>query len=130
MKSESTERRRRHEHTGRATDRRSTQIPGNSRRFVGLAAAVFPGLYVSDLIELAQGGFSTPQLVLTLAAEAAVPFLVIGLYLLQRPRIGNLASSKRSPKRTRLSSSPAQLCTRSRTQPAIGISSSISSGRG
>jgi hypothetical protein len=58
---------------------------------VGLTAVVFSGLYfLSDVIELIQGGFSTPQLVLTLAAEAAVPFFVIGLYLLQRPRIGNL----------------------------------------
>jgi len=36
---------------------------------VGLAAIVFSVLYfVSDLIELAQGGFSTGQLALTYAA--------------------------------------------------------------
>lgn len=58
---------------------------------VGLAAVVFSALYfLSDLIELAQGRFSTPQLALTGAAEAAVPLFVIGLYLMQRPRIGRL----------------------------------------
>jgi hypothetical protein len=58
---------------------------------VGVVAIVFSALYfLSDLIELAHGGFSTPQLVLTLAAEAAIPLFVIGLYVLQRPRIGRL----------------------------------------
>jgi len=42
------------------------------------------------VVELAQGGFSTPQLLLTLAAEAAIPIFVVGLYVLQRPRIGLL----------------------------------------
>jgi hypothetical protein len=58
---------------------------------VGWTAVVFSGLYfISDVIELRQGGFSTPQLALTLAAEAVIPFFVIGLYVLQRPRIGPL----------------------------------------
>jgi hypothetical protein len=58
---------------------------------VGMAAVVFSVLYfVSDLIELAQGGFSLPRLALTGTAEAAVPFFVIGLYVAQRPRIGRL----------------------------------------
>ncbi len=58
---------------------------------VGVAAVVFSALYiVSDLVELAQGGFSTPQLVLTYVAEAAIPLFVIGLYAVQRPRIGRL----------------------------------------
>ena len=58
---------------------------------VGLAAIVFSVLYfVSDLIELAQGGFSTGQLALTYAAEAAIPLFVIGLYAVQRPRIKQL----------------------------------------
>jgi hypothetical protein len=56
---------------------------------VGLAAAGFSVLYfISDLIELGQGGFSTPQLVLTYVAEAALPLFVLGLYAMQRPRIG------------------------------------------
>jgi hypothetical protein len=58
---------------------------------VGVAAVVFSALYfVSDLVELAQGGFSTSQLVLTYVAEAAIPLFVIGLYAVQRPQIGRL----------------------------------------
>lgn len=58
---------------------------------VGLAALLFSILYlVSDVMELAQAGFSPVQLTLTLAADAAIPFFVVGLYLLQRPRIGRL----------------------------------------
>jgi hypothetical protein len=58
---------------------------------VGVAAVTFSALYfVSDLVEFAQGGFSTPQLVLTFVAEAAIPLFVIGLYAVQRPRIGRL----------------------------------------
>jgi hypothetical protein len=58
---------------------------------VGAAAFAFSVLYfLSDLIELAQGRFSTPQLALTYVAEAAIPFFVLGLYVVQRPRIGRL----------------------------------------
>jgi hypothetical protein len=58
---------------------------------VGAAAIGFSAIYlVSDLIELVQGGFSTPQLALTYIAEAAIPLFVIGLYTVQRPRIGSL----------------------------------------
>jgi hypothetical protein len=60
---------------------------------VGAAALAFSLVYfVSDAIEAAQGGFSTGQLVLTLVAEVAIPFFVIGLYLVQRPRIGRLGA--------------------------------------
>jgi hypothetical protein len=60
-------------------------------RPIGLAALSFSALYfLSDAIEALQGGFSTPQLLLTLVAEAAIPFIVVGLYLVQRPRIGHL----------------------------------------
>lgn len=56
---------------------------------VGLSAVGFSATYiVSDLIELAQGGFSTVQLVLTYLAEATLPLVVLGLYAVQRPRIG------------------------------------------
>lgn len=62
-------------------------------REVGLAALAFSALYfLSDLIEALQGGFSTGQLWLTLVAEAAIPFFVVGLYLVQRPRIGRLGA--------------------------------------
>lgn len=58
---------------------------------VGWAALAFSGLYwLSDLIEFAQGGFSTPQLALTYAAEAAIPLFILGLFAVQRPRIGAL----------------------------------------
>jgi hypothetical protein len=60
---------------------------------VGATALVFSVAYfVSDAIEAAQGGFSNGQLVLTLVAEAAIPFFVIGLYLVQLPRIGRLGA--------------------------------------
>src|SRR4029077_20624239 len=58
---------------------------------IGSAALAFSALYfLSDLIELLQGGFSHPQLTLTYCAEAAIPLFVLGLYALQRPRIGRL----------------------------------------
>lgn len=62
----------------------------NAQR-VGLAALVFSVLYlVSDIVEALQGGFSDGQLWLTLVAEAAIPVFVLGLYRVQRPRIGRL----------------------------------------
>jgi hypothetical protein len=58
---------------------------------VGSAALAFSVLYlVSDIIEALQGGVSGGQLAMTLIAEAAIPVLVIGLYVVQRPRIGRL----------------------------------------
>ena len=65
----------------------------DSIRFpVGAAALAFSVAYfLSDLIEALQGGFSTGQLVLTLIAEAAIPVFVLGLWLVQQPRVGRLA---------------------------------------
>jgi hypothetical protein len=58
---------------------------------IGSVAVAFSALYfATDVIELLQGGFSTVQLALTYAAEAAIPLFVLGLYALQRPRIGRL----------------------------------------
>ena len=58
---------------------------------VGSVTVAFSALYfATDVIELLQGGFSTVQLGLTYAAEAAIPLFVLGLYALQRPRIGRL----------------------------------------
>jgi hypothetical protein len=58
---------------------------------IGVAAVLFSALYLlSDLIELAQGGFSTVQLALTYISEAAIPLFVIGIYAAQRPSIGRL----------------------------------------
>jgi hypothetical protein len=62
-------------------------------RAIGLLALATSVLYfISDLIEVMQGRFSTGQLWLTLVAEAAVPVFVIGLWLVQRPRIGRLGA--------------------------------------
>lgn len=60
-------------------------------RRVGFAALFFSALYLlSDVVEMLQGGFSDPQLALTLVGEAAIPFFVVGLYRVQRPEIGRL----------------------------------------
>ncbi|MCW2983262.1 MAG: conserved rane protein of unknown function [Conexibacter sp.] len=60
-------------------------------RVIALAAIVFSVVYfASDAIEAAQGGFSTGQLWLTLIAEAAIPVFVVGLALVERPRLGRL----------------------------------------
>lgn len=57
----------------------------------GLAACGFSALYLlSDAIEVAQGGFSTGQLWLTLLAEAAIPVFVIGLAVAQRPHLDRI----------------------------------------
>jgi hypothetical protein len=60
-------------------------------RRVGVMALAFSAAYLlSDIIEAGQGGFSSGQLWLTLAAEAAIPIFVIGLWMVQRPQIGRL----------------------------------------
>jgi hypothetical protein len=65
------------------------RAPGSVVRTTGVAALGFSLLYLlTDVIEVAQGGFSDGQLVLTLIAEAAIPFFVWGLYVCQRPSIG------------------------------------------
>jgi len=64
---------------------------GPAARAIGLIALSASVLYfLSDVIEAIQGGFSTGQLWLTLVAEAAVPVFVLGLAVLQRPRLGRL----------------------------------------
>lgn len=55
---------------------------------VGGAAIFFPIVYlVSDLIEVAQGDFTTFRLTLTYVGEAGFPLFVIGLCTLLRDRI-------------------------------------------
>jgi hypothetical protein len=57
----------------------------------GLAAIVFPLVYfASELVEVAQGNFSTARLALAYLGEAGIAFAVLGLYAVQRPRIGRL----------------------------------------
>ncbi len=66
-----------------------TPSRANVSVLVGLAAVIFSLLYfASDVVEAVQGEFSTPQLAMTYAAEAAIPFFVLGLFVVQRPRIG------------------------------------------
>ncbi len=66
---------------------------GTPTRALGAGAVVFSALYLlSDVIEATQGGFSTGQLWLTLVVEMAIPFFVIGIALVQRPRLGRLGS--------------------------------------
>jgi hypothetical protein len=57
----------------------------------GVAAVVFPLVYfASELVEVAQGNFSTARLALAYIGEAGIAFAVIGLYAVQRPRVGRL----------------------------------------
>lgn len=66
-------------------------MDSRAARWVGSAAIAGSTLYfLTDVVEAAQGGFSTGQLWLTLVAEAAIPCFVIGLYLAQRPPIDRL----------------------------------------
>jgi hypothetical protein len=58
---------------------------------VSLAAIGFTAVYLaSDILEVGQGHFSTVRLILTYIGEAAIPLFVLGLYAVQRPRIGRL----------------------------------------
>ncbi|MBK7143118.1 MAG: hypothetical protein IPH75_13675 [bacterium] len=51
-------------------------------------AMLFPALHtLTDVIEWAQGGFSTSQLWLNYVAFLPLPALIIGLYAVQHPRI-------------------------------------------
>lgn len=57
----------------------------------GVAAVVFPLVYfASEFVEVAQGNFSTARLALAYIGEAGIVFAVLGLYAVQRPRIGRL----------------------------------------
>jgi hypothetical protein len=66
-------------------------------RTIGFIAVVSSALYfVSDVIEVLQGGFSTVQLWLTLIAEVAIPVFVIGFALTRARRplswVGDLSA--------------------------------------
>ncbi len=61
----------------------------STRGVVGWAAILLPTLHViTDGMEWAQGGFSDLQLWLNYAAFLPMPALMVGLYAMQRPRIG------------------------------------------
>ncbi len=56
---------------------------------VGSAAIVFSAVYlISDIVEVVQGTFSTPRLILTYLGESTIPLFVVGIFAAQRPRIG------------------------------------------
>lgn len=60
-----------------------------TRKLVGWTAIVAPLLHTAtDVLEWTQGGFSRAQLWLNYAAFLPVPALMLGLYAMQRPRIG------------------------------------------
>ena len=57
----------------------------------GLSAVVIPLLYLaSEVVETAQGSFTTFRLVLTYVGEAGLPFVVLGLWAALRPTTGRL----------------------------------------
>jgi hypothetical protein len=59
------------------------------RRLVGVAAVIAPALYLlSDVLEWAGGGFSSAQLWVNYVGFLPMPFVMIGLYAVQRPRAG------------------------------------------
>ncbi|HEU5062047.1 MAG TPA: hypothetical protein VFT79_02705 [Solirubrobacterales bacterium] len=61
---------------------------------MGLAVvSTFAVYLLSDVLEVLGGGFSAAQLLLTFAAEAAIPFVVVGLCMAQRPRLGSLGEA-------------------------------------
>jgi hypothetical protein len=60
----------------------------------GAAAVVFPlGVFASELVEVGPGNFATGRLALAYLGEAGIVFSVLGLYAVQRPRIGRLGLS-------------------------------------
>src|SRR5690242_20067750 len=71
-----------------------SSISGTGRaaaRVAGWLAVVSTTAYfLSDVLEASHGGFTTVQLWLTLASEAALPAVAVGLYQVQRPQIGRL----------------------------------------
>jgi hypothetical protein len=61
----------------------------NARAVVGFGAIIAPAAHsFTDVMESYGGGFSTLQLGINYAAFVAMPFIVLGLYAVQRPRIG------------------------------------------
>jgi hypothetical protein len=71
----------------------ASAAPSRPRVLLGASAVLFSVLYlVSDVLEALEGGFSAGQLWLTLVAEAAIPPIVVGLHLAQRPRIARSAA--------------------------------------
>lgn len=61
------------------------------QKLIGIGAIVAPGVHtLTDIAEWIAGGFSTPQLWANYFAFIMMPFLMIGLYAVQRSKIGVL----------------------------------------
>jgi hypothetical protein len=59
------------------------------RHLIGIAAIVGPGLHLlTDVWEWVGGGFSPGQLWVNYIAFVVMPFLMVGLYAVQRPQAG------------------------------------------
>lgn len=58
-------------------------------RIIAVTAIVAPTLHlISDVLEWSNGGFSRVQLLINYAGFLPMPFLMLGLYAVQRPKIG------------------------------------------
>jgi hypothetical protein len=69
----------------------TTVSPRAVGKLVGAGAIVFSVVYfVSDLLEVIQGDFSTFRLALTYAGEATIPLFVLGLYAMRWRQLGRL----------------------------------------
>ena len=61
----------------------------NLRLIVGLTIIIASTLHIlSDLLEVFSGGFSAEQLWINYVAFLPIPFMMVGLYAVQRPRSG------------------------------------------
>lgn len=62
------------------------QLPA---QFIGIVTLVVAILYlITDGLEVIQAGFSSVQLYLTYATFVATPFMILGLHVAQRPKVG------------------------------------------
>jgi hypothetical protein len=60
---------------------------------IAITTMIAPILHIlSDLLELMNGGFSQIQLLINYAGFLPMPFVILGLYTIQRPRIGWLGA--------------------------------------
>lgn len=61
------------------------------QKLIGVSAIAAPGVHtLTDIAEWIAGGFSTPQLWVNYLAFIAMPFLMVGIYSVQRLKIGLL----------------------------------------
>ncbi|MBX7174032.1 MAG: hypothetical protein K1X72_23880 [Pyrinomonadaceae bacterium] len=61
----------------------------NLCRIIAVTAIIAPTLHlISDAMEWGSGGFSRIQLLINYAGFLPMPFMMIGLYAAQRPKIG------------------------------------------